>query len=567
MKRFFDKAILLLLASVFVFSFVFVPVDSYAMDSYIAGDPDGLDFIENVADHMLSRAEKINVASYNLDEETLISYMDALFLYEPLTMLLRRTYSYTYGKTKVSGVNLQYEFEPDEVDGVLQYYRNAIKDCIRGIHGDWSDEEKLLYLVNYVANHFVYDYSLMIFDVYNFLREGKGVCNAYTLFASAVLTELGFENDTIVSTALNHIWNRVKVGDAWYNIDFTWASTGVPGNVKYDYFLRSDTNGGSDTDFKTIHVADTYDWKAALYSDDNATTDYYVNTGNCWYETNSSFIFVNGYWYYLSPRYNGKVAFRRTADFHVYETITSITDYYYVKDELGGQLSGYWGGIKAIGTKVIFTTAKHVVIYDTVAARFETLYTYMGDIDNCIYGFVDNGDSIDLLIRSYCPTLSSTDDMYKVETVNFKIPHEYLVPEELQQFAEKLEYYYDKNNDRRLLFGINEGDFPGTLVAAIGGDARTKNDGVFSKSAVLTTGSIFRMGELEYRISIPGDTDCDGSVDKDDALYALSAILNPDYFPIVYEQDFDQNGEFDSDDAVYLYMRSIDPAGYPIATK
>ena len=185
----------------------------------------------------------------------------------------------------------------------------------------------------------------------------------------------------------------------------------------------------------------------------------------------------------------------------------------------------------------------------------------------CIYGFVDNGDSIDLLIRSYCPTLSSTDDMYKVETVNFKIPDEYLVPEELQQFAEKLEYYYDKNNDRRLLFGINEGDFPGTLVAAIGGDARTKNDGVFSKSAVLTTGSIFRMGELEYRISIPGDTDCDGSVDKDDALYALSAILNPDYFPIVYEQDFDQNGEFDSDDAVYLYMRSIDPAGYPIATK
>ncbi len=565
MKRFICAFVALITAALLFAPCISSSGDVFALNSSVGDYESASGFLNYVTEGIVSGENKLDISSYGLEKDTFLSYMEALYNYEPLTFLVSRVFSYTHYKSQVTAVTFKPEFETGQISEVLDFYSDAIGECLKGIHGDWSVEAKLLYVFEYICNNFVYDFDTLIDDVYNFLKEKKGVCQAYSLFAAGVLNRLGIENDTVVSLALNHIWNRVKVNGSWYNIDFTWGAEDVPGNSLHAHFLRSEYDGEQETDFTKVHTGDEYDWTSTLYSDDNAASDTYKTANACWYDTDTSFVFCNGYWYYLAEIKNNKIAFRRTSDFYIYETITSITDYFMT--EYGTHWNGYYGGIKALGTNVIFTTAKHVVLYDTVSGEFDTLYTYDGDEVNCIYGMADRGDSVDLYIRNYPPTGSSSDAEHRVETISFAIPEEYLVSKELKAFAESIEYYYDEKTGERFLFGIAEGSFPGTLMAAIGGEARTCKDGIFSKSAVLTTGSIFRMGEFEYRINIPGDTDCNGKADADDAGYLLTAMLYPDYFTVYYEQDYDKNGTFDIDDSIYLKWSVEDPEGYPVDIK
>ena len=564
MKRFITVLLAVIVASLFIVPFG-GSTPALAMDTAIGGNDEAGSFLSHVTDGFLSGESKINIESYGLDRDTFLSYMGALYNYEPLTFLVSRAFSYTHYKSVVTAITFKPVFEQEMIPDVLSLYESAIDDCLKGIHGDWPVEAKLLHIFEYICNNFVYDYDCLIEDVYNFINEKKGVCQAYSLFAAGVLDRLGIENDTVISYSLNHIWNRVKLNGNWYCIDFTWGCDEVAGNVSHEFFLRAETNDGLPTDFARIHIGDEYDWKSTLSADDNATEDVYKTANACWYDTDTSFVFCNGYWYYLAEIKNNKIAFRRTTDFYVYETITSITDYFYT--ESGSHWNGYFGGIMALGTNVIFTTAKHVVLYNTVTGEFETLFVYDGDEVNCVYGMSGNGKELNLYVRNYPPTLSAGDDVYKVETITFEIPEEYTVPEELTEFAERIEYYLDEETGTRYLFGITEGSFPGTLMAAIGGEARTYKDKEFSKSAVLTTGSIFRMGELEYRVSIPGDTDCNGKVNEEDAEFLLTAMLNPDYFTVYYEQDYDGSGGFDLDDSIYLLESVGDPEGHPIDIK
>ncbi len=565
MKKAFRTLTAFILASAVIISAALYPVDSMAVDSMSSDSDVALDLFSRLTGSFLIGETKIDISDYGLDKDTFTAYMLALYNYDPLSFLIANTYSYTHNKSIVTSVNVTNTFSPEDALGAIVLYKNAVNDCVKGIHGDWTDESKLLYVFEYMANHFTYDHSLAVADAYGLVTEGRGVCQAFTLFASGVLDRLGIENDTMVSQSINHIWNRVKLDGEWYNIDFTWANLDVYGNCVHDYFLRSDTNNGVDTDFKLRHTSDVMDWRSSVYTDDNAATDFYVNSGYCWYDTDTCFVFVNGFWYYLASAKGSKTELRRTSDFHDYETVQSFADYF-LTDE-GLHWSGYWGGLKVLGTKILFTTAKQVIIYDTVSGGFEVLFEYEGDAANSIYGLGDRGDTVDLLIRDYPPTGGSESYLHDVETVEFVIPEEYLPSKELVDFAENLEYYYDEENEVRLIFGVSEGDYPGTLVAALGGDVLTHDGKVFSKSAVLTTGSIFTMGELEYLLSIPGDTDMDGRVDEEDAEYLLTAMLFPDYNPVVYEQDYDGNGSFDTDDTLYLLLSRYDPAGFPIYIK
>lgn len=565
MKNCFIHGISFILALIFVISFFTLPVDSNALEP-LAADPDTAKrFFSEVTSKLTTGESNIDVSGFNFDKDTFVSYMSALYNYEPMSFLIATNFNYTHNKTIVTGLQVTNNFSPDLAVMAMSRFKADVNNCIKGIHGDWSDEAKLLYVYDYIANNFVYDETLSSSGVYSLITERRGVCQSFTLFASAVLTALGFTHDTVVSESINHIWNRVKLGGQWYNIDFTWSNLNVLGNCNHDYFLRSDRDGGLDTDFKVKHTGDD-DWQAAIYGGDDSDDDIYVNANTVWYDTDTSFVFANGYWYYLASTKKNRTELRRTDDFHMYESLYSFGDYFIT--DSGSHWSGYWGGIKALGTKVLFTTASGVHVFDTVSETLiKYIYSYEGPETNAIYGMKDNGDSVSLYIRNYPPTGGAGSDVNDVESVEFEIPEEYREDAELRNYAEKLQYFYDSERGIRLIFGVSEGDFPGTLMAALGGYATNVHDREFSKSAVLTTGSIFRMGRFEYLLSIPGDTDCDGAVSEKDAAYLLSSMLNPDYFPLVYTQDYDGSGTVNTDDVVYLNLAAKDPEGHPLKTR
>lgn len=93
-----------------------------------------------------------------------------------------------------------------------------------------------------------------IYHPASILFGNGGVCNAYaTLFdklGSKAGLDVRYATGTSKKTGEPHIWNMVKIGENWYNIDVTWDDPtinfkdgyveNIDDFVIYDYFLKSD---------------------------------------------------------------------------------------------------------------------------------------------------------------------------------------------------------------------------------------------------------------------------------------------------------------------------------------
>ena len=78
----------------------------------------------------------------------------------------------------------------------------------------------------YIVNNFEYDKSREIRDVYNFIKDRRGVCKSYTELYGRFLDKIGIENSYITEEDINHIWNTAKINDDWFYYDLTWEKSG-----------------------------------------------------------------------------------------------------------------------------------------------------------------------------------------------------------------------------------------------------------------------------------------------------------------------------------------------------
>lgn len=84
---------------------------------------------------------------------------------------------------------------------------------------------------------------------YSALYKARSSCTGYAYAFYAIMNKLDIP--VTIEVGGNHAWNRVKVGDYWYNIDCTWDDPDWM-EISYDYFLKSDADwrghhhGGSD---------------------------------------------------------------------------------------------------------------------------------------------------------------------------------------------------------------------------------------------------------------------------------------------------------------------------------
>lgn len=57
-----------------------------------------------------------------------------------------------------------------------------------------------------------------------------------------MLSLVGIDSELVDSNSMNHMWNKVHIGNAWYNVDVTWDDpiNDRPGHAQHTYFLLSD---------------------------------------------------------------------------------------------------------------------------------------------------------------------------------------------------------------------------------------------------------------------------------------------------------------------------------------
>ena len=223
----------------------------------------------------------------------------------PEFFYLSNKFSYSaYSDGRMAGVRVRFytRFTLDDI----RVFQAVSERILSEISGSWSDEQKALYLHDYLVTHCEYDLTYSNYNAYDALVTGSCVCQGYSLAYKYLLNQCGIDCSVVTSSAKNHAWNLATIDSRNYYVDCTWDD---PVSTNYttfyqDYcahknFLRS--RGGI---VETGH--DTTDWVDAsgndLYSND-ATSAYY--DGAWWSECVSAIPHVGSGWAYVSPENSG----------------------------------------------------------------------------------------------------------------------------------------------------------------------------------------------------------------------------------------------------------------------
>lgn len=70
-------------------------------------------------------------------------------------------------------------------------------------------------------------------DAYGCLVNKKANCSGYALGAAACYNKLGIRNSFVYSYTKNHVWNKVKIGGKWYQVDTCWNDMGKTASSRY----------------------------------------------------------------------------------------------------------------------------------------------------------------------------------------------------------------------------------------------------------------------------------------------------------------------------------------------
>ena len=122
-----------------------------------------------------------------------------------------------------------------------------------------SDYDRALALHDWLVTHTAYDNSYTHYGSEGVLFHGTGVCNAYTLTYSRLLSAVGVSSMTVSGTATDrntgntggHAWTLVKLDGVWYHVDTTWDDPIPDGRERHTYFCLNDAQMAVDHSWDT----------------------------------------------------------------------------------------------------------------------------------------------------------------------------------------------------------------------------------------------------------------------------------------------------------------------------
>jgi len=162
--------------------------------------------------------EKIDLSSYSVTEEQASALMQDVLDNEP--MLFYMDYQYFTWPSRTPGlvdaIEPIYVMTDTEAVSATKYVNEEIEAILATLPEGLDEYETALYFYEYLALNFDYDHDYEIYDIYNMLQNGIGVCQGYSLLYDELLTRSGIANSAAVSMDLVHMWNEINVGGKWY---------------------------------------------------------------------------------------------------------------------------------------------------------------------------------------------------------------------------------------------------------------------------------------------------------------------------------------------------------------
>ena len=344
-----------------------IPVPSNGLDDGIAliAEPNIDGAIAALRQGIWNGAQTISISQYGIPGSEMQSLLNRMLrTYPELFALDGWRYSYYSPETVVS-VTPEYTITGDAYTEAKAFYTASVEEIVDLVDPAWSEPEQILFVHDYLAANYEYDYSYQIYDAYEFFLNKTGVCQGYTMAFTAVMNELGIPVSYVESDNINHIWNLVQLSGKWYHVDVTWGDPSYDGlgRASHEYFLRGDEDfNGHDHE-----SAGRTDWNYGISKTLVADTGY---ANGLWEDALSPFVNVQDTWYFLESDITGNTV--TASRLMRWDRESSSADSVYSSDDERDLLTpgsglGYYAG------KLYFNTFYGLYSYDLQTQELKQL--------------------------------------------------------------------------------------------------------------------------------------------------------------------------------------------------
>lgn len=236
---------------------------------------------------MLDLKDEVSLAEYKIGASELNALWAKVKRENPELFYIESGYSYHLLNDEVTLLEFSYNCPKSEIPSRRALIDGECAVALSYIDDNMTDYEKALVLHNYIVTAYEYSVTSEIRDIYNFVLEKKGVCQAYSLMYMYIARKAGLGCHAADSDEINHVWNIILVDGKWYHTDTTfddptYYSADVLGRCRYKYFLKSDFYMANN---------DHPSWEAPYTAQDTFYDDSFLNG----YGT--QVIYADGSWY------------------------------------------------------------------------------------------------------------------------------------------------------------------------------------------------------------------------------------------------------------------------------
>lgn len=223
-----------------------------------------------ITDAIQNTNNVVDVSSKSLKYNTALALMQKYFsdnpqyfyvskgtslTYDPNTnkvysLILYYTDGATTDRFNSDGTALSVTADRNKISQQISSFNKKIADILKQIPVNATTIEKEKIIHDYIINNVEYDKSVLnqsygfgdtlphAFTVYGAVCNGKAVCEGYSKMFQYLCYNVGINATQVVGTSMNvnHMWNTVRIDNAWYQIDTTWDDTCSDDLVYYGYF-------------------------------------------------------------------------------------------------------------------------------------------------------------------------------------------------------------------------------------------------------------------------------------------------------------------------------------------
>lgn len=235
-------------------------------------------------------------------------------------------------------------------------------------------------------------------SAYEAIVNKNANCQGYAEAYSYLLSRAGVHSEIVESSAMYHLWNKVRVSGVYYNVDLTWDDP-MPdknGHVSHKYFLLSDSAISSGNDDISAH----YGFDYAYYKSSNTKFD------NClFHEFDTQFCFVNNDCYVIDNKYQSQYE-RCLLKYNTKSDTAEIVKQFDFRWKSGSK--SYWkGGYMSLDESnglLYFNSADCIYSYDVTTntmEEFASIDTTNGNCyglrvaDNVVYAVVSSSPNVE----------------------------------------------------------------------------------------------------------------------------------------------------------------------------